>query len=254
MPEAQELRDLHGGEDTVLDQCCFGLDFVKPTQLLSNVRTMKKLGRRCCHGPKAHPVMEGKADGKFVTSAQSAYPPELCRALAGAFVASFREFSEEKRHQAVEEIIAEDICTWRPEKCPAVGATWDDIPRWRELYRLRWKEKEHNNIGELRMTVQILRHLSRSRKYWDRRHLVISDSLVAIGVIAKGRSSSPPLLRLARAAAAVQMVLGVRPYMRWVESERNWADGPSRGHPVGVAPKEPEVRRGSRSGDARPGG
>ena len=52
--------------------------------------------------------MEGKADGKFVTSAQSAYPPELCRALAGAFVASFREFSEEKRHQAVEEIIEED--------------------------------------------------------------------------------------------------------------------------------------------------
>lgn len=60
--------------------------------------------------------------------------------------------------------------------------------------------------------------------------------MVSIGVLNKGRSPSWPLLRLARQATAVQLICEIRPYLRYVESKRNHADGPSRGFNVGVAP------------------
>ena len=59
--------------------------------------------------------------------------------------------------------------------------------------------------------------------------------LVTIGTLVKGRSSAQGLLRLARSAGVVQMVLRIRPYFRWVRSEHNLADGPSRGERVGIA-------------------
>ena len=113
------------------------------------------------------------------------------------------------------------------------------LERWRETCRWNWrkeKAKEHNNIGELRGVIMAIRHVTRARTGWDRRTLVITDSLVALGVLAKGRSRSWPLLRLARQAAALILLFDVRLYLRYVESKRNHADGPSRGFPVGVAP------------------
>ena len=88
-----------------------------------------------------------------------------------------------------------------------------------------------------RILVLCLRRLIRSSKSWDSRVLFISDSMVAIGCLAKGRSPSWVLLRLARMAAAVVLTCGLKPYYRYVQSKRNHADGPSRGFPVGVAPE-----------------
>ena len=85
--------------------------------------------------------------------------------------------------------------------------------------------------------VLALRRLARSRSSWDKRVLMIGDSLVAIGALAKGRSPSWPILRLCRMAAAVQLITGIRPYWRWIPSKRNHADGPSRGFPIGQAPE-----------------
>ena len=112
----------------------------------------------------------------------------------------------------------------------------DDLERWKETFRVRWRTSEHNNIGELRTVILALRHASRSSRAWDSRILMITDSLVSLGVLAKGRTSSWPLLRLARQGAALTMAFGFRVYYRYVESKRNHADGPSRGFPLGVAP------------------
>ena len=82
-----------------------------------------------------------------------------------------------------------------------------------------------------------MRLLFRAEASGDTRVLLISDSMVAIGCLAKGRSPSWALLRLARMSAAVVLTCGLNPYYRSVESKRNHADGPSRGLPVGVAPE-----------------
>ena len=65
--------------------------------------------------------------------------------------------------------------------------------------------------------------------------LIAVDSLVTLGVLARGRSSSPALLRLARQAAVVQLVAGIKPVWRWVASHHNFADGPSRREAIGLA-------------------
>ena len=83
--------------------------------------------------------------------------------------------------------------------------------------------------------MALLRHMSRTRRMWGKRVLVFSDSLVAIGVLAKGRSSASGLLHLARQAAAVILVFGIKLFLRWVASEDNVADGPSRGLDIGAA-------------------
>ncbi len=65
--------------------------------------------------------------------------------------------------------------------------------------------------------------------------MIFSDSVCALGVLAKGRSSRPPLLRVARRIAAISLGLGIRMVGRYVRSEKNYSDGPSRGLAIGVA-------------------
>ena len=82
----------------------------------------------------------------------------------------------------------------------------------------------------------MVRRLTRSSAAWGRRVLLVTDSLVSLGVLSKGRSSSWPLLRLARQAGVCVLVARLRLYLRWVASERNHADGPSRDAPIGHHP------------------
>ena len=113
-------------------------------------------------------------------------------------------------------------------RAPPVGVSWDRLDRWQLCLAGKWHQEEHNNIGECRSVNACLRHAARSRENWNRRLLCISDSLVAIGVLAKGRSSTRGLLRQARVAAGYQFGLNIRLVVRFTPSGRNLADGPSR--------------------------
>jgi len=98
-----------------------------------------------------------------------------------------------------------------------------------------WSGDHEQNTRECITAVLVLKRLARNRQAWGKRVLLITDSLVTLGVLSKGRSSSFPLLRLARQAAAYQLVCQIRPYLRWIPSSLNWADGPSRGEKMGLA-------------------
>ena len=97
-------------------------------------------------------------------------------------------------------------------------------------------------MQELRTLVGVARHLARSRLNWDQRHLVMTDSQVALCCIWKGRSASFPLLRQLRRLAAIWMALGIRLSVRWVPTQFNNADGPSRGAGVGILQKESDSK------------
>lgn len=125
----------------------------------------------------------------------------------------------------------------RKERVPEVAECWDPLDRWSICYVTQWKAHEHNNIGELRMVVGGVRHAARSRAAMQTRILCITDSMVALGGVARGRSSSFPLNRLLRQLAAVTLPLGIKVYCRFVGSKRNCSDGPSRGYPIGQAPE-----------------
>ena len=109
---------------------------------------------------------------------------------------------------------------------------------WRLLFKSQWKFEEHQNVLEMRALVMLARHLARSARSWDQRYLVFTDSLVCLGALGKGRSSSPALLRLCRKFAAVRIGCGIRLLLRWVPTAWNVADGPSRGAALGEHPED----------------
>jgi len=124
--------------------------------------------------------------------------------------------------------------------CPEVSAVWDPLERWKETARWKWKAAEHNNILEARAGVVSAKVATMRPSQWRQRKLLISDSQVAIGIFAKGHSSRKVLNLVARKKAALAVATGSRFYWRYMRTHRNHADGPSRGYPIGVAPKGEE--------------
>ena len=116
----------------------------------------------------------------------------------------------------------------------------DNYPRkcWRMGPVGTWTRSEHNNITEARTNIWSLHHASRAEaqraqrtgtKARSLRVVVWTDSLVALGSFMKGRSSSRALNRQCRRQAALVALFGVRPLLRYVRTDQNFADGPSRG-------------------------
>ena len=122
-------------------------------------------------------------------------------------------------------------------RAPAVGEGWDDICRWHELFRWTWKFPEHINLLEMRTGLAALRRAARDPGSWGKRVLLIGDSLVTLGAFSKGRSSSAPVLHLCRRVAALSLGFSIRCYWRWIQTDRNHSDGPSRGGPLGIMAK-----------------
>ena len=103
--------------------------------------------------------------------------------------------------------------------------------------------EEHNNILEARAALAAARHLARSSKNWAKRHLLFTDSMVVLGAFGKGRSSSPALLRLCRRWALFRVLLQMRVYLRYVPTDLNHADGPSRQMAIGWHAGPPQARK-----------
>lgn len=110
------------------------------------------------------------------------------------------------------------------KRAPTAASSWNPVRRWFGMFRLKWGRLERNNIGELRIAVTTLLHLGRSRRNWSCRRLIFAESMVMLGALAAGRSSSRPLLRLTREGAMLQLVLDPHPYWRYIETDRNVAD------------------------------
>lgn len=108
---------------------------------------------------------------------------------------------------------------------------------------MKCRRLDHNNIGELRLEVLTLCHIARSRRSWSCRHLVFTDSRVTSGAPEKVMSIVWPLLRRTRAAAVPQRVLDLRPYWRYIKTDRNVASGSSREDGVGHAAPSASTRK-----------
>ena len=226
-----------------LSYCQFGERWRKDTYFLTNREELLPLARtcqgsfaRCSSTGEAHIPLRGVApSGELWTKIACPYPWELCKQYA--------------------QLLATVAPCWKgPENgarrlrapsapAPPLREQWTQSERWRLLFRGKWKIVDHNNVLEARGILAVLRHLSRTRAAWHSRVLVRTDSMVSLGSMAKGRSSATALLRVCRASAAVQLAMGLRLYLRYVPSELNLADGPSRGLHVGVAPETKEAHR-----------
>jgi hypothetical protein len=235
-------------------QCLWGQVGRKDTTLSGNVDELEKFDvygdGRCRH--QTHELLYGTDEkGHFKTRQAQTYPPEFCERLALCFIVSWlagkgNPFDWEPTEDPDDEAKDEgSVGHCQPEMgervpCPEVSAVWDPLERWKETARWKWKVEEHNNILEARAGVVSAKIATMRPEQWRQRKLLISDSQVAIGIFAKGRSSRRVLNLVARKKAALAISTGSRFYWRYMRTHRNHADGPSRGYPIGVAPKDSE--------------
>ena len=102
--------------------------------------------------------------------------------------------------------------------------------RWHTDKIGMWKNaSEHISLKEGRCFILALRRLSRDSKQRGKRLLVLVDNLALGMALSKGRAHDFHMLRICQQAAAISLAADffVRP--RWIPSEVNPADGPSRG-------------------------
>lgn len=107
---------------------------------------------------------------------------------------------------------------------------WISRSRWRTIISRRWyRLDEHINCYEIRAVAAALKwHINHSHDTIGYRLLILSDSQVAIGSIMKGRSSSFRLLVPLRGIAALCLATGTHLDLRYVPTDINPADAPSR--------------------------
>ncbi|CAK0789849.1 unnamed protein product, partial [Prorocentrum cordatum] len=101
---------------------------------------------------------------------------------------------------------------------------------WAVVGSHKWGSPPDNIVeGEARAIAFGVKHICRSTKAFDCHHLLLSDSLSSVLALGKGRSSAPGVSGALRSVAAHVAATGLRPSARWLPSEWNFADGPSRG-------------------------
>jgi hypothetical protein len=109
-----------------------------------------------------------------------------------------------------------------------------NAPDWKTVKMGRWKRRsEHITLKEGRALAFCVKRLSRASKNRNHRHLIFVDSMALAFAVTKGRAHSFGLLRVCQQLSALSLACGFSLRLRWVPSELNCADGPSRGqkHP-----------------------
>ena len=117
----------------------------------------------------------------------------------------------------------------RPLETPEVP--WAIIDsKWKICGRSKWSRPcSSMPVLEGEAMVYGVRHLLRSTANFGSRLLVLGDSLTVAFATAKGRSSSDGLLMIGRRLAGLLLATGCTLCVRWLASELNAADAPSRG-------------------------
>ena len=97
------------------------------------------------------------------------------------------------------------------------------------IFTVRVETPGHINIEEGVALIRYLKWVLRSSSRFRHRVVLLIDSKVVLGAVAKGRSSSKPLNTLVRRAAALCFAGGLVLHCVFISTKHNPADWPSRG-------------------------
>ena len=118
----------------------------------------------------------------------------------------------------------EPLC---PKSIPrqSVEAAWWS---WKPSFKTRWKQREHINVLELRSILLAVKYQVSHFGARQIRLFHVSDSFVAMSVVAKGRSGSRQLNAVLKLLNGVLLGFGLTLCIGHVESTENPTDGESR--------------------------
>ena len=102
--------------------------------------------------------------------------------------------------------------------------------QWKDICSWGWppEENDHINRYELRAIYTALRWRVLRKKECQIRFIHLTDSMVCLHVVSKGRSSSHKLQSLLYRISALLLATGMHPLLAYVSSSTNPADRPSR--------------------------
>ena len=100
---------------------------------------------------------------------------------------------------------------------------------WKVCGRYRWKRAEPIPVLEARASLFAIKHFLRSTSSVGKRVLILSDSISSVCALDNGRGRSFKMRRVSQQVAALTLGANLQPAYRWLPSEWNPADGPSRG-------------------------
>ena len=100
---------------------------------------------------------------------------------------------------------------------------------WRVIGRYKWKRIESIPVLEGRAALFAVKHKLRDSSNFHKRHLILSDSISAICALDRGRGRSFKMRRVSQQVGALCLASGCSFHYRWLPSEWNPSDAPSRG-------------------------
>jgi hypothetical protein len=103
---------------------------------------------------------------------------------------------------------------------------------WRPVVARAWRRRHASHItsGEMFALTIGFRHCVAARRACDSRILLLTDNTAVLGAVQKGRSSAAALRGPSRVLSAWLLATGCRLEVRYIPSQRNPADAPSRLH------------------------
>lgn len=84
-------------------------------------------------------------------------------------------------------------------------------------------------MREARALLLGVRRICRGHKHHGKHVVILVDSLAVALAVDKGRSSTPGISVVVRRIASLVLAAGIYLHVRWLPSELNSADSPSRG-------------------------
>ena len=100
--------------------------------------------------------------------------------------------------------------------------------KWTTQFAAKMDLPEHITLLEGRGIVQALRHKARSVQNYHQRHVHLNDNLGMTLSFDRGRAKNKALLFQCRRVAALAIATNTEHHFRWIPSELNIADKPSR--------------------------
>ena len=114
--------------------------------------------------------------------------------------------------------------------------------KWSVLAARKWKHSANIHILEAGSFRWALKHMARTSRWQGRRILFLGDNMAVTCSLSRARARDWMLLSACRLLCAVSLLADVKINPRWIPSELNPADAPSRfriGHRAFASPAQP---------------
>ena len=179
-------------------------------------------------------IVQGSFDEKLIASTGQynerwpfKQPHALARGVRAGALWHFRDVIENA--ETVLPVAPPPPRPWRRRRgFPEVPTKLLEKDSWHTILSKPWFRDEHITLLEARTGRLVCKSLGRSVGNRNKKHLILGDSMGSILAFLKGRSGDYRMLGCCKSVAAYTVALNCKFKWRWVVSEVNHADAPSR--------------------------